>query len=39
VRYQGEIEEPSITEAREWLAVARTIFDAVYFALAPGNAP
>jgi HEPN domain-containing protein len=29
MRYPGEIEEPSIAEAHEWLAVARTIFGAI----------
>ena len=28
MRYPGEIEEPSIVEVGEWLAVAQTIFDA-----------
>lgn len=29
MRYPGEIEEPSTAEVREWLAVARAIFDAI----------
>ena len=29
MRYPGEIEEPSIAEVRQWLAVAQTIFDAI----------
>ena len=29
LRYPGEIEQPSVAEVREWLAVARTIFDAI----------
>jgi HEPN domain-containing protein len=29
MRYPGEIEEPSIAEVRQWLAVARAIFDAI----------
>jgi hypothetical protein len=29
MRYPGEIEQPSVDEARKWLAVARTIFDAI----------
>jgi HEPN domain-containing protein len=29
MRYPGEIEEPSTEEVRQWLAVARSIFDAI----------
>ena len=29
MRYPGEIEEPSTEEVRQWLAVARAIFDAI----------
>ena len=29
MRYPGEIEQPSVDEARKWLAVAWTIFDAI----------
>ena len=28
-RYPGEIEEPSTEEVRQWLSVARSIFDAI----------
>ena len=29
MRYPGEIEEPSTEDVRQWLAVARAIFDAI----------
>jgi HEPN domain-containing protein len=29
MRYPGEIEEPPVTEVRQWLAVAQAIFDAI----------
>ena len=29
MRYPGEIDEPSIEEVREWMAVARAIFEAI----------
>ncbi len=39
MRYPGETEEPSTAEGREWLAVARAIFDAICFRLPPETHP
>jgi HEPN domain-containing protein len=39
MRYPGEIEEPSIVEVGEWLAVARAIFDAICSRLPRETSP